>query len=141
MRDSEIIYDSEVVLAMIKQRPIYFVISLIIFYLIIQSYILYKFYQPYSGIIASKENHKTYTISQIDTSGWAAKTALKAGDEIYKVNGENPYLGVFKRYQNQFLNATEIQTIKNDRISTYSTTATSDNKELLITLYLPMIFL
>ncbi|MGR5866365.1 hypothetical protein ACT7DZ_28365 [Bacillus cereus] len=78
---------------MIKQRPIYFVISLIIFYLIIQSYILYKFYQPYSGIIASKEKHNTYTISQIDTSGWAAKTALKAGDEIYKVDGANPYLG------------------------------------------------
>ncbi|PEZ39099.1 competence protein comp [Bacillus thuringiensis] len=125
---------------MIKQRPIYFVISLIIFYLIIQSYILYKFYQPYSGIIASKEKHNTYTISQIDTSGWAAKTALKAGDEIYKVDGANPYLGVFKRYQNQFLNATEIQTIQNDRISTYSTTATSDNEELIITLYLPMIF-
>ncbi|MBJ8206609.1 hypothetical protein JDS91_36575, partial [Bacillus cereus] len=77
----------------------------------------------------------TYTISQIDTSGWAAKTALKAGDEIYKVDGANPYLGVFKRYQNQFLNATEIQTIQNDRISTYSTTATSDNEELIITLY------
>ena len=94
------------------QRNFIFISCVTILYFCLQGYILYKINQPYSGVLISKTDSATYTIAKIKSSGWAFHTDLKEGDIIYSINKEKPHLGILPGYQNQSLNASEIQVKK-----------------------------
>ena len=104
------------------QRNFVFILCVTILYFCLQGYILYKINQPYSGVLISKTDSATYTIEKIKSSGWAFHTDLKEGDIIYSINKEKPHLGILPGYQNQSLNASEIQVKKDDITQTYKGT-------------------
>ena len=91
------------------QRNFVFILCVTIMYFCLQSYILYKINQPYSGVLISKTDATTYTIAKIKSSGWAFHTDLKEGDIIHSINKEKPHLEILPRYQNQSLYAFEIE--------------------------------
>ncbi|GAB6609520.1 competence protein comp [Bacillus cereus] len=120
------------------QRNFVFILCVTIMYFCLQSYILYKINQPYSGVLISKTDATTYTIAKIKSSGWAFHTDLKEGDIIHSINKEKPHLEILPRYQNQSLYAFEIEVKKEDITQTYKGTQHFINyREKIISIYFP----
>ncbi|WP_176520457.1 sensor histidine kinase [Bacillus cereus] len=122
------------------QRNFVFILCVTIMYFCLQGYILYKINQPYSGVLISKTDSAAYTIAKIKSSGWAFHTDLKEGDIIYSINKEKPHLGILPEYQNQSLNASEIQIKKDDITQTYKGTQHFiDSRDKIISVYFPFL--
>ena len=125
---------------MVLKKRLFIAILVLGIYITCHTYLIAVMSQPYSGITASIDTQQNYIINAINKNGWAHDLAVAPGDIIKKVDGQVPDVEKPLVQLQTILYAEELTIESHDTGVHYQVAATQKHPNILLEMYIPVIF-